>query len=475
MVTGAGGLELENDVVGAGGPEGAFQGRLVRLSRHAAVFELYEAAAPIRLSEHLSELTIHSAGRRAYHGPATVSSLIDTGACLLTEAQLDPQLFTVEFLATLSSEKTHDERFREFLEHWRQDTCLTPEFKIVIADLVSFLTELHGWTEQLEIAATSPTSNPTDDWRQQTVQEVAPQAHAALDELFNRFERLVDKLDPSTIPLHRQYTQKRLHPWVLTAPFAHRTYAKPLGYAGDYAMINMMLENPCQGSSLFAQLFNSWLLQQASAAAHRSRIQLLARKLLNTAAAATRAGRRAQVYNLGCGPAREVFDFLAQSQVSSQVDFVLVDMDVEALDYARETLQTQAARHGRSTRFTFLKRSMRDILRDAAAGKRLASHFDFDLVYCAGLFDYLSAPTCRQFIDLGYRSLRPRGDFLCTNVSPLNPNRGSMELILDWHLVYRDTAALLNLVPPSLAKAETRVTTEDTGTNLLLELTKPHD
>jgi extracellular factor (EF) 3-hydroxypalmitic acid methyl ester biosynthesis protein len=474
MATGVGGLELENTVVSESGPDGAFQGRLVRLTRHVAVFELYDSAPPIRLSENINDLTVYSADRRAYHGRGTVTSLVDAGACLMCEVQLDPQLFTVEFLAALSDGTSYANSFLDFMEHWRQDTCLTPEFKVVITDLVSFLTELHRWTDQMEMAATSPTSTPTSSWRQQVVQNIAPQAIAALNELFGRFETLVAKLEPESLPVHRRYTQQRLHPWVLTAPFAHRTYTKPLGYAGDYVMVNMMLEDPYEGSSLFAQLFNTWLLQQASAIAHRTRIEILTRKLLTTAAAATREGRRAQVYNLGCGPAREVFGFLAQSQISSQVDFVLVDMDTEALEFARQSLQGQAARHGRSPSFTFLKKSMRDILRDAATGRRLASHFDFDLVYCAGLFDYLSAPTCRQFIDLGYRSLRPRGTFLCSNVSPQNPNQGSMELILDWHLLHRDTAALLELIPKHLTAAEARVTTEDTGTNFLLELTKPH-
>ena len=475
MATGVGGLEFENAVVGGRGPDGDFQGRLVRLTRQAAVFELYDPAPPIRLSETLKHLRIHSAGQRAYQGQATVTSLLDTGACFLCETQLDPQLFTVEFLAGLSGTAAYREQFRGFVDTWSQDNRLTPEFKAVIADLVSFLRDLQRWADQTEIAAASPTSTPTSAWRQRVVQEIAPEAIKALNALFGRFESLCTRVEPEELALYRQYTQQQLHPWVLTAPFAHRTYTKPLGYAGDYAMVNMMLDDPYGGASLFAQLFNTWLLQQASATAHRARIDLLTQRLLATAAAAQRAGRRAQIYNLGCGPAREVFDFLANSQASSAVDFVMVDMDAEALEYARQSLEGQAARHGRSPKFTFLKRSMRDILRDAATGKRLASHFDFDLVYCAGLFDYLSAPTCRQFIELGYRSLRPKGSFLCTNVSPRNPNRGSMELILEWQLIYRDTSALLDLIPQRLDGMDAQVTTEDTGTNLLLELTKMHD
>ena len=105
--------------------------------------------------------------------------------------------------------------------------------------------------------------------------------------------------------MHRSYIQRHLHPIVLCAPFAYRSYRKPLGYAGDYEMVNMMLRDPREGSSLFAKIFNVWLLHQGSAAAHRNRISFLKKRLVEETAAAARAGRKARILNLGCGPAWE--------------------------------------------------------------------------------------------------------------------------------------------------------------------------
>jgi extracellular factor (EF) 3-hydroxypalmitic acid methyl ester biosynthesis protein len=468
------GIETDDSVSGGKNAEGSFNGRLIRLTRLTAVFDIYDPTPPIRLSQTFPSLQIHAGGKLAYEGQGTVTSLVDEGGCHRVEAQLDPSLFTVEYLAALSSEQPYDILFRNFLEDRQRARRISPEFKIVVADLVSFLSDLQGWTDQMELAASSPTAKSSSSWRRDVARSVAPQTTAALNDLFERFEHHFRTLPREELPLYRHYSQQRLHPWVLAAPFAHRTYAKPLGYAGDYAMVDMMLSDPCRGTSLFAQIFNVWLLQQASARGHRARIELLTQTLINTASNAARSGRRAQIYNIGCGPAREVSNFIAQSPISSNVDFTLVDMDSDALEHARESIQAQAARHNRSTRLTFLQRSMRDILRDATSGRRLASHFDFDLVYCAGLFDYLSAPTCRQFIDLGSRSLRPGGSFLCTNVAPSNPNRGSMELLLDWNLIYRDTSEFLQLAPAT-PNIESRVITEESGTNLFLEITKAHD
>jgi extracellular factor (EF) 3-hydroxypalmitic acid methyl ester biosynthesis protein len=122
----------------------------------------------------------------------------------------------------------------------------------------------------------------------------------------------------------------------------------------------------------------------------------------------------------------------------------------------------------------YLRRSIRDLLREVQPHSRLAPGDGLDLVYCAGLFDYLPDPTCRQFIALAYQSLRSGGRMICTNVAPANPNRGSMELILDWHLNHRDAAGLRRLVPSGPLTNAGQVLAELTGANLFLEVVKPH-
>jgi extracellular factor (EF) 3-hydroxypalmitic acid methyl ester biosynthesis protein len=95
------------------------------------------------------------------------------------------------------------------------------------------------------------------------------------------------------------------------------------------------------------------------------------------------------------------------------------------------------------------------------------------VVYCAGLFDYLSDQICRRLVNLMYEWLVPGGLLLVTNVEPCNPLRNGMEHLLDWHLVYR-TGPQLQLLKPDRAEPHSaRVLGDETGVNVFLEIRKP--
>jgi len=312
------------------------------------------------------------------------------------------------------------------------------------------------------------------DWERETLDELSPRIVSLLNQLFHRYEEIAQNLDPERIPPHRTYVQQHLHPLVLCAPFARRTYRKPLGHAGDYEMVNMMMRDSREGDSLFAKLFNVWLLSQDSAAAHRNRIEYLTQRLVEVVAAATRRERRARVYNLGCGPAWEWQHFLAQSSLSSHAEVVLADFDSETLEHARHVLQNAAERYHRAPSLQFVKKSVQQLIKETFRAGRIENGAPFDLIYCAGLYDYLPDQICRRLTNLFYESLAPGGVVLCTNVAPVNANRGSMELILDWQLRCRDRRGMEGLVPPGVPPDQVVVCTDLTGSNFFLELRKPH-
>src|SRR5690606_21713648 len=115
--------------------------------------------------------------------------------------------------------------------------------------------------------------------------------------------------------IHRAYCRRQLHPLVMCAPFVHRTYEKPLGYAGDYEMVNMILRDPLEGASIFAKVVNSYFLAAPPAEAHRNRIDYLTEMLSDETRRRVRTGKVARIFNLGCGPAREVQSFLANNDL----------------------------------------------------------------------------------------------------------------------------------------------------------------
>lgn len=452
-----------------------FRGNLVRLSPYAAAFELYHSEAVVQTSESLADFKIFLGQRAVYSGRAIVRSAIQTGSMVVCQTDLEDWSFNGQLLAAISRPDQLPERFAEFVRQWQRVGKVRSDFKVAVAEIRTFLEELRRWLDQVELGLGTLPVEQRGESEARLIEQLTPQVVSILDGLFERFEQAAATLEEAVLPVHRAYAQRHLHPVVLCAPFAYRTYHKPLGYAGDYEMVNMMTRDPREGGTLFAKLFNVWLLQQRSVVAHRNRIEFLTDRLVEETARAWAAKRPARIYSLGCGPAREVQYFLARTELSNRARFTLVDFEPEALDHAARVLQEQKVQHHRSTPIVLQQRSVHQVLRDATRTEALAPDPPYDFVYCAGLFDYLPDHICKRLMQVVYRSLAPGGLAVATNVAPFSPNRGSLELILDWHINYRDAAALAALAPEEAPPEAVRVWSDPTGVNVFLEVRKRHE
>jgi extracellular factor (EF) 3-hydroxypalmitic acid methyl ester biosynthesis protein len=259
----------------------------------------------------------------------------------------------------------------------------------------------------------------------------------------------------------------------MPAPFAYRTFHKPLGYAGDHEMINMIARDGFEGDSLFAKVINRWFIYRPPAIAHRNRLAYLAQKLVDEGARAARSGRRARIFNLGCGPAWEIQLFLATHDLSSNTDFLLLDFNEAALECVRAAVAEVGQQHNRHAEFKFVKKSVHQILKEGAKATEATNRNNYDLVYCAGLFDYLSDQVCRRLMNIMYDQVAPGGLLIVTNVEPANPSRHGMAHLLDWHLNYRRADDLAALKPDSASAEAARIYADDTGVNVFLEVRKP--
>ena len=67
----------------------ALRAALVRVTRHAVEFEIYNPGATLQLSEVLSELKIVLRGRTIYSGQAVVRNLAEAGLNVVCEATLN--------------------------------------------------------------------------------------------------------------------------------------------------------------------------------------------------------------------------------------------------------------------------------------------------------------------------------------------------------------------------------------------------
>ncbi len=448
-----------------------FQASLARITRHIAVFELDNPNFTPRCSEAIDEFEIMLHEKVAYSGRATVSNALDAGLKTIYEVTLDENFWRD---GNLTVEIFGNETFRTeisgFMLEWLKFYKIKPEYKIIIADMQNFLTDLQLWLDQVGLCMRSSKARDLPKLEHDLVAELAKSILPYLDELFKKSELVAESIDKDLLPAHKSYMRRQLHSLVINAPFANRSFQKPLGYSGDYEMMNMIHRNQPEGRSLYEKLIHSLLIGQWPAISVRNRVAHLEENILIETARVARTGNIARILNIGCGPAWEVQSFLKTTAISDHADFTLIDFNKETLTHVGKKLVDAKNLFSRHTSIRTQQMSVFELLRHTQ--KNSKKDEKFDLIYCAGLFDYLAPETCRALINFGYDSLSPGGLMLIANMDDSKPFRNFIEATMDWHLIYRDTLEMLSLVPERYRES-TRVIAEPTAVNLFLHTRKP--
>jgi extracellular factor (EF) 3-hydroxypalmitic acid methyl ester biosynthesis protein len=453
--------------------EAEIRASLVRVTRYVAVFEIYNPSQVLQVSEVLEGFKILIRERAIYAGRAVVSGLINTGSMLVCEAKLEEAGFRVASFAPDGESGPLHEGFKAFLGQWQKLYRVLPEFKVVVADMQTFLADLRLWLDQVELEIRAAPAGSRLEMEQRAVREIGRDMVPAFDAMHERLESVSEGIEAELRPVHQNFAKRQLHPLVLCSPFAYRTYHKPLGYAGDYEMVDMLLRDPYEGSSLFAKVVNLWFWSQWPARAHRNRIQHLKGLLKEEARRTARQGRPLRVLNLGCGPAREVQEFLAEEPLSDQAQLSLLDFNEETVQHTSSVLEQLKRRYGRRAAIQVQKKSVQQVLKEGARPVVKAPDRSYDLIYCAGLLDYLPDRTCAQLMNVLHDWLAPGGLLAATSVEDSKPFRHMLEFVLDWHLIYRSLKKNAALLPKRAAADNARIIKDPTEVNVFIEVRKP--
>lgn len=219
--------------------------------------------------------------------------------------------------------------------------------------------------------------------------------------------------------------------WSRTGPFFHHAFTKPRGYPGDFETIEIIYDCCARGEDLPGLIFDDYYLHARPAQAVRNRLAYLVDRLAAEVTRRTAAGKApVRLLSLGSGPARELALLSEHPGCAQAVKATCLDMDGAALTYARQRIN---GRLNGPVQFVH-----DNALRYAHGVNRPAQ--PFDVIYAAGLFDYLDADLAARLIEDCHSLLAPGGTLIVGNFSTeTHPNdRILVDWLLDWPLHYRE-------------------------------------
>lgn len=243
-------------------------------------------------------------------------------------------------------------------------------------------------------------------------------------------------------------------------PFSSRAFLKPRGYAGDAEMLDLIyaIEDgetlpTLQRSSALGQRIYHATANVAAAKAVRSRRWILIERLNELTAKLARP----HVLSLACGHLREArhCSALLQGRFGR---FVAADQDQKSLS----VVEREVGHVGVEA----IPASVRAILKGQVA---LGS---FDFIYASGLYDYLPQSVAQSLTEHLFALLTPGGRLLLANFLPTSSSTAFMEAYMDWWLIYRTRAEMLDLVKtlPEEEMGQCHLFTEENENIVFLEV-----
>jgi len=382
----------------------------------------------------------------------------------LTEGFLDiPGL--LEKHDEISLQKTLNSEMADYGVH------VPTEYKQLIADAVFLLRSARSTLEKIE--ADIPSDFPRRDERiREAILECEKMSFKRWQAFFQLGNKVINNIreDQIAVTATKRYTESVLLPELMSGKNWHRSYTKPLGYPGDFQIMNFFYSLSLSGDTAYDKFCHQ--LGNSTGEFISVRMNMVKQAIARLAIDAASRGKSSfDVANLGCGPAQEVSNYLKTDRLPLPVNFTLIDQDHEALSCAYENSFREVSRLKGQAKVNCLNASFMEFL---SAGKLFSKLGKHDMIYTVGLVDYLSAHRAKRFMTDLYANLNPGGTVIIGN---MRESEGSLEWVLDyvtdWKLEYRTEAEMLAMADNIEDAAKKEVLTDTTGHCYLLVVTKP--
>ncbi|MBN2144171.1 MAG: hypothetical protein JW774_06070 [Candidatus Aureabacteria bacterium] len=434
---------------------------LIDYSKYSVAFH-YESndIVLLRSGSLLNPVQIFMGDHLLYEGSATVTKIYqDKTGKNRTVIEPRKQVIDVEMAEKIQSVAMVAEESRALVKQHDSYQDIDSEFKCSVADFRAYLEDSKSYLE-------SPKFKSREKDAEELLNELFEVHFPIVDSKIIQIDHIVRKLklSPAENSLYKSYFQKHLLTLLLSAPVIHRSYFKPSGYPGDYAIMQLIHENRFDGDTLFSKLLNKSVTSNAAGVVTRKRTQYLSHHI----AEFVRSRRRdpVEIFSIASGPSLEIEHLLKnEPEISSRISLTLLDQEINALKFSQEKLYESRIRYGSNMQIKFIHQTLGEYLRLIGAEKNSAR---YDLIYAFGLFDYFDDGVAKFVIrELGQK-IKSAGEMMISNLSMDGFHyRSFIEYGMEWYMVYRNRKNLYQLVQN---KNQSKVHEIENGTMKFLQI-----
>jgi extracellular factor (EF) 3-hydroxypalmitic acid methyl ester biosynthesis protein len=258
-----------------------------------------------------------------------------------------------------------------------------------------------------------------------------------LNKHFLEIEKITKNLSEYDYAEHKRFYQDSLNELVMVAEVNKYIYEKPLGYAGDFIMMNYIDEyhDKYIGANSYNKLWNYYTCNLPLSKSNIERKMFFKSKIQEVIGKVPSAS----ILSVASGPGREFIELVKEGLIAKSVSMSFFDLEPKSLEYIKANLMGHVPKnivvnyHNDNVINLALSRNNKDIQ-------------TYDLIYASGLYDYLGDKVAGRLVNALYARLNRGGNLIICNASSQKETyRDYIELMGDWYMIYRTAQELSDL------------------------------
>lgn len=304
-------------------------------------------------------------------------------------------------------------------------------------DFATRIDELKGYVENIKQQCTEfDRKNRSAVERIAFIQGIEEEFMKNLQQHYIDISNILNQLRDLEFLSHKRYYQDKLNMFFLEAITTKRCYEKPLGYAGDYIMMENIYEHHENygGDSTYTTLINRYNCTIQFARSNIRRKELLKATVYKTA---TKSSKH-KILSVGSGSGREIVEIVQEGKLSN-LNMNFLDMDNGSLRFIETKLEPLVKNQ---MSFNYVNENIINLIK----GRVSSSITGCDLIYASGLYDYLSDKVASKLTNVLFDMLNENGQLIiCNASSTVSADKAYIELICEWFMKYRNVEELTAL------------------------------